>query len=448
MRLRNQLLALFCLLVFIGLGLLYFRPWSKPKPFAVILFVGDGLTSGNLTAARLFEGGADHRLAIQSFPNVAVVSNHANDFAVPDDAAAATALATGAKVNHRAIGIDPQGKTLASIIEIAHERGRATGLITTGSLADSGAAAFYAHAPNGNQTEAIAAQFADSAKLDVALGGGALDFLADGKGGRRKDGRDLIEAVKQKGGTIVRTKAELENTPVFGTRTLLGLFANGSLSFNSQIEAGSQQPSLSDMVRRAIEFLEDRPSGYLLVVDSALIARALEINDAERAITETLELNRAVATATRYAGKNALIIAVGRHATGGMTLNGYPLRADHGVALLGKNPSGYPSITWASGPNGPLPESSAPKAPPSTPTPAPTPPAAPAPPAATPPAEKPAPPPAASPAPAQAEPAAVWSPSAFNTAEDVLAAGIGPGSQDVKGFLDNTQIFQILEKNL
>ena len=64
MKLRNQLLALFCLLVFAGFGFLYVRAWVVQKPFGIILFVSDSLVTRHLTAARLYEGGADHKLAI------------------------------------------------------------------------------------------------------------------------------------------------------------------------------------------------------------------------------------------------------------------------------------------------------------------------------------------------------------------------------------------------
>jgi alkaline phosphatase len=97
MKLRNQLLALFCLLVFVALGVLYFQVWVVQKHFGVIVFIGDGLTARQLTAARLYAGGADHRLAIEGLPYTALVLNSARDFAVPDTAAAATALATGTR---------------------------------------------------------------------------------------------------------------------------------------------------------------------------------------------------------------------------------------------------------------------------------------------------------------------------------------------------------------
>ena len=131
------------------------------------------------------------------------------------------------------------------------------------------------------------------------------------------------------------------------------MFANGDLAYSNQIEAGSQEPSLPDMVRRAIEFLELHERGYVLVVDAELISRAAEQNDGEHVLTETVDMDRAIATALGYAGENAVVLAVGKHATGGMTMNGYPLRQEHGVGLLGVNAIGYPAIAWATGPLGP-----------------------------------------------------------------------------------------------
>ena len=142
MKLRNQLLALACLLVFAAAGWLYVRTWVVQKPFGIILFVSDGLVTRHLTAARLYEGGADHRLALEAFPHLALLRNPARDFAVPDAAAAATALATGVRVGHRTLGQDAAGQPLKTILDLARAQGRAVGLVTTDSLTGPGAAAF------------------------------------------------------------------------------------------------------------------------------------------------------------------------------------------------------------------------------------------------------------------------------------------------------------------
>src|SRR5438093_3161310 len=105
MKWRNQILALLCLTIFIALGVLYFRHWVVQKPFGIVLFIGEGLTPDRMTATRLYAGGADSRLAIESLPAAALLSNYSQDFAAADEAAAATTLASGVKVNNRSVGI-------------------------------------------------------------------------------------------------------------------------------------------------------------------------------------------------------------------------------------------------------------------------------------------------------------------------------------------------------
>jgi alkaline phosphatase len=426
MKLRNQLLAIFCLLVFAAFGFLYVRTWVAPKTFGIILFVSDGMVARELAAARLYEGGADHRLTIEDFPHLALLRNAARDFAAPDAAAAATALATGERVGHRHLAMDGDGRRLASILELAHSQGRATGLVTNGSLSAPTPGAFFAHAGDARDSEEVARQLAAEAQLDVFLGGGAGDFLPATKNGRRKDGRDLLGELHAKGCEIVRSKAELEGATAYRTGQIAGFFSNDQLAYNNQIESGSQQPSLADMVRRAIEFLQVHGKGYVLVVDAALATTAAENNEGELALTETLALDHAIATAVKYAGDRSLILVSGKHATGGFSMNGYPLSQDHGVALLGVNAAGQPTITWATGPNGPPPSGAAAFG-------------------ATP-AEEPS-----SSAPAQrrkVEPAAFQTPAGVNTVEDVIAVGRGEGSEVLNGFLDQTAIFKVLKDAL
>jgi alkaline phosphatase len=372
--------------------------------------------------ARLYDGGAEHQLGLESFPHLALLRNDANDFAVPDDAAVATALATGRRVNHRNLSTDPKGAILTSIATLARKQGRSVGIVTNGLLTDAAPAAFYAHTSDARETEKIALQMVEQFRPDVALGGGAVDFLPANAGGHRKDGRNLLEELKKKKCDIVRTKAELEEATPFTEDGIVGVFSNEELAFSNQIESGSQQPSLSDMVRRAIVFLQQSSKGYLLIVDAGLVGDAAERNEGERMITETIALDRAVTTAAKYAGEKSLILAAGKHSTGGLSFNGYPLRQDHGVGLLGTSPDGYPYLTWASGPNGPAAQQITNLGQP--------------------------PPIAAPPISTRSEPAAFQAPSALNNAEDVIALGQGMGAEKLHGIMDNTAIFEILRDAL
>ena len=106
------------------------------------------------------------------------------------------------------------------------------------------------------------------------------------------------------------------------------------------------------MVRRAVELLQFNRSGYFLVVDVGLMRKAAEKNNGEQTLAETMELDRALAVAQRFAGGGSTIFVCGDVGIGGLSLNGYPFRKDRGIAVLGLNSAGDPWFSWATGPNG------------------------------------------------------------------------------------------------
>ncbi len=403
MRLRNNLLAFAILLLFLGIGVLYVRFWVVQRPYGIIVFVSDGLVARHLTAARLYENGAGQRLEIERLlRHSALLRNDSLQFAVPDAASASSALATGRKARHHTVGVDESGNAVASILELARKEGRAVGLVTNGSLTGASPAAFYAHTANAEDGPALAPALLGAPEFKVLLGGGAGDFLPEGAGGRRKDRKDLLAGLRAPRWDIVRSRADLESASPYREGTLLGLFAEGTLDFSKKRDPAAAQPALSDLVRRAIECLETNRHGYVLIVDEELISQACVLNEGESLMRETLELDRAVGTAVKYAGEKSLILAVGRTSVGGFALSGYPLRQDKGLALLGATPEGNPWITWATGAKGGNPN----------------------------------------------EPVARDATGGVNTAEDVLALGVGLGAERLKGFLDSTEIFQILRDAL
>jgi alkaline phosphatase len=421
---RNQLLALVCLVAFAGVGVVYFQHWVIRKPFGIILFVGEGLSPARLAPTRTYAAGAGTRLNMDSMPYAALVMNYSKDFAAPDQAAAATAIATGERVTNRAIAINGDGKPIKSIVDFAREYGRATGLVTDTKLTDATSAAFYAHTSEPSDIEKIAADFVDRGNIDIAMGGGAAHFIPATKGGERQDTRDLLLELRGNGFDIVRTRTELETIPAWRRPKLFGVFSSDDLAFTNQVEQRGQQPSLSDMVRRAIQLLQYNAGGYLLVVDAGLMRKAAEENNGERTLSQTLELDRAVGIARSYGGPKSTIVVCGDAAIGGMNLNGFPFRKDSGIALLGFNSAGQPWITWATGPHGGKSYGAA-KIPINQD-----------------PGE------VKAPAQEQPEPAAFYTKSALITVEDVVAFGSGPGTDGLQGVVESTAVFKILRDEL
>jgi alkaline phosphatase len=251
-------------------------------------------------------------------------------------------------------------------------------------------------------------------------------FLPEAKGGRRTDGHDLILEMRRNGYEMVRTNAELEGIPQWRRPKLLGLFSEGEMAYANEIAAGSEQPALADMTRRAIQLLQWNAGGYLLIVDAALMRTAARENHGERTLAETIEMDRAVAVARSYMGENSTLLVAGNFGIGGLSLNGFPFRRDSGVALLGVTSSGEPVLTWATGPNG-VPMRGALQGSGS---------------------DEPAPPAEGPPPTTGQEPAAAYAPAALNTVDDVLAAGRGPGTEILHGFQDNTVVFKIIADQL
>ncbi|MEO5720462.1 MAG: alkaline phosphatase [Chthoniobacterales bacterium] len=309
MKWRNQLLALFCLLVFFAFGVFYFQYWVVQKPFGIILFVAEGLDAQTLAAARSHADSADRALALDSFPYTAFLMNDSADSAVPDPAAAATALATGTKTRNGSVALDADGETLVALLRRARETGRMTGLITDGNLTGPTAASFYGHAERSDGWEEFARQLIETSEIDVVLGGGSADFLPEAHGGRRTDGKDLLSAAREAGYSLVQSLAELEEVPRWRRAKLLGLFDDKEHATKEATTTPAEQPTLSDLVRRGIELLQFHRGGYLIVVDAAALRKAG--GESRERQTAAVELDRAIAVASEYTGEKSAIFVCG-----------------------------------------------------------------------------------------------------------------------------------------
>lgn len=403
MRIRNRILALICIVAFVGLGLLYFKTWVVQKPFAIILFISDVMTPQTLAAARIYDRGVDSRLTIENLPHLALTASYAEDLAVPDAAAAAAALSAGLRVPTDA----PLPRGSRNLLELAKAQGRAIGLVTTGRIGALDTAAFLPAVREASTPGDVVGQLTGSTMPDVIFGGGEADFLPGGKGGARADNLDLLLRLGREQVELVRSEADLRDLGNFRTSKLLGLFAGGPLPLSNRGGSEPREPALPEMVRRAMQMLQNDPRGYVLVVNAEAASRAALRNDGERFLREAVVFDEAVNTAIRYAGEKALIVVTGFRGVGGLTLNASPLRTETGLAILGKNAFGVPAITWATGPAASADEADAP-----------------------------------------VEPTAYRGAEALGYATDMVATGTGDGAERLHGFLDSTAVFELLKAKL
>jgi alkaline phosphatase len=108
--------------------------------------------------------------------------NDTADAIVAESAAAATQIATGLKVPALTVSMAADGRTpLKTILEIAKEKGMATGLVTTSGITDATPAAFAAHVVHRSDELSVAVQ-KNQLGVDVLLGGRKQFFLPEAVG--------------------------------------------------------------------------------------------------------------------------------------------------------------------------------------------------------------------------------------------------------------------------
>ena len=303
----------------------------------VILFVGDGLSPAHRVAARLLskgiaEGKAFGKLAIDDMPHTALVATAGSDSIITDSANAMSAYTTGHKTAVNAMGVyadrtdnpfdDPKVETITSLVK--RRLGMAVGIVTNTEIEDATPAAMVAHTRRRGTYDQIVEQFY-AARPEVVMGGGSANFLPMGTpGSRRKDGTDYIAKFRDAGYSLVTTATELNSVAANGNAKLLGLFNSGNMDGaldrkflkRGTVDKFSDQPDLTDQVRVALDLLSRRPEGFVLMVESGLIDKYTHSLDMERAVYDTIMLDNAVKLARDWAaarGDDTLILVLADH---------------------------------------------------------------------------------------------------------------------------------------
>ncbi|MFW9992298.1 MAG: alkaline phosphatase, partial [Candidatus Odinarchaeota archaeon] len=273
----------------------------------VIIMIGDGMGWEHVKLARLVEVGEKGPLDMERLPFWLNITTHNIDNGITWSCAAATAMATGNKTRNGFVAMSPSSEPLKTILEIAEDLGKSTGVVTTTEVSQATPACFMTHVSDRNNYSEITRQIVEDSDVDVLMGGGRSFFSAD-----------QIASMVSKGFTFVENSSSL-NTMTSGN--VLGLFAYGAMPYESARD-GEFTPSLSDMTRKAIEILSQSSNGFFLVVEGGKIDHSSHAHDKLNAVLETIEFSKAVAHADSYARSNGntLLIVVADHETGGPTI--------------------------------------------------------------------------------------------------------------------------------
>ncbi|MCE5323133.1 alkaline phosphatase [bacterium] len=299
------------LLLVVILALFSLSCYAADTPKNIVFLIGDGMGIGIITAARCAGPGQDGQLAMDTMPVIGLIKTHSANALVTDSAAAATAYATGVKTNNGELSIDPAGKRLRTILEAAHDTGKATGIVSTKFITDATPAAFVSHVTSRGQRTDIAVQMLSSG-ADVIMGGGRKDFtLKTDTSDGRTDGRDLMAEAAKSGFQVITTRDELLG---ISSGKVLGLFVPDIMT------AFSPEPTFREMTTCAIDCLDNNKKGFFLMSEGGTIDSFEHANNATDAVKQTLEFDNTVQMALDYARthKDTLVVVTADHETGGM----------------------------------------------------------------------------------------------------------------------------------
>jgi len=351
----------------------------------VILFLGDGMSLSTVSAARILAGqkagrsGEENLLYFEQFPYLALAKTYNTNQQTPDSAGTMTAIVTGIKTFAGALAVDQlasrgdcasiQGRELVTLLDIANLAGMATGVVTDTRITHATPAALFARVPDrGWESDSgippsqrdlgchdIALQLIEydlGGGIDVVLGGGRRAFLSNDQvdpeypeiAGHRSDGRDLIARWQQRHprGQYVWNQAGFDALSSEPQGPILGLFEPSHMHYEidrPQDKAG--EPSLSEMTRRSIEWLSNDDQGFFLMVEGGRIDHAHHINNAYRALTNTIEFARAIEVASAMTDADDTLIVVTADHGHAMTFGGYGERGNP-IAGLAVRPGDGP----------------------------------------------------------------------------------------------------------
>ena len=333
----------------------------------VILLLGDGMGIAHRTAARIMSRGlrngrAAGRLAMDDLEFTGMVMTASLNATITDSSPGMAAYSTGQKNNNNQEGVfpdntpdpfdNPRIEYLGELLRRTRGKGFNVGIVTTADVTDSTPAANAVHTADRFAGSGIAARLLDERDTNgvtVLLGGGLRHFTPKAAGGGRTDARNLLDEYGAAGFTRLANGRDVEKVLAAqpAPAKMIGLFHGSHLpvafdkigagKYSDELTAPANAayrdtPMLEDMTRAALASLSKHsPAGFYLMVEGASIDKRAHAADAERAIWDVIEFDRAVGVALEFARRtnadadprnDTLVIVTADHECGGLAIVG------------------------------------------------------------------------------------------------------------------------------
>jgi alkaline phosphatase len=392
--------AILCVAVVCGLllsqaqarGFGHFKNRVLGKARNVIFMVPDGMGLSYVTAARILKNGPNGEpLAMEQFPQIGYQRTHSADSTVTDSAAAGSAWACGEKFNNKEISchtenlMNCQGEIPETILEIAEDLGKATGLVASSQISHATPAAFGSHVPVRYCGAEIARQYIEETEVEVVLGGGVYKTSSDYNCQQFADSFNnlqsneaIAERAAEHGYEVVGDERALIDAVASGSRKVLGMFTEYRAGKTPELfrlneygltdgdgnpfpEYPAGEPTLAGMTEAALDTLEMDQDGFFLMVEGSQIDWAGHGNALEYQMAEMLAFDEAVEVVQEWLDERparkhrTLVVVVGDHDTGGFGVNGpYGSLSEQGDLVEDGWTSGghtaVDTVIWSQGP--------------------------------------------------------------------------------------------------
>lgn len=324
---------------------------SAGKIKNVIMMIGDGMGPQQVGLLQDFATHSktdiykNRETALKLFANsgqVAFSSTTPVGGLVVDSACSATQLATGKPALSEVVGLDIDGNSTETILEMAKAAGKSTGLISDTRITHATPAAFASHQAHRSMENEIAVDMLEN-NVDVMLGGGLRYWIPQGSSNasadlvtlideptvkiksKRKDDRNLLTQAQTAGYELAFNADQLD--AVEGGK-VLGLFSYNAMldgiSYTACKKADSCiQPSLADMTTKALDILSKDEDGFFLMIEGGQIDWAAHNNDAGDMLHQLLKFDESIQAVYDWVEdrNDTLVVITADHETGGFSFS-------------------------------------------------------------------------------------------------------------------------------
>lgn len=312
--------------------------WNGKTPKYIFMFIGDGMSFPQIQATQYYKGIEAHgaidaskknypspeKLSFMNFPVSGTVTTYDSTSVCPDSASTATALSTGNKTLSSVINMDETKTKSYEIIteKLKKQLGYKVGIVSSVNIDHATPGAYYAHVPSRGNYYDMGIQLVDS-NFDYFAGG---KFLSDDSKEVKEQGKTPIETLaKQKGYTVVNTKADIEKLKK-GDKAIAVCpddeveKESGAIKYD--LDRTGSELTLADYTKKGIDVL-DNDKGFFMMVEGGKIDWAGHANDAASNIHDTEAFGDSVQQAINFYNAHpdeTLILVTGDHETGGLTI--------------------------------------------------------------------------------------------------------------------------------